>query len=69
MAFAEISETTRARLAGLLDAGLEPANPLDVWGTGSNTEELFAGSLTALAEDPAVAAVALCGPGMQDRPP
>ena len=59
VAFAEISETTRARLAGLLDDGLEPANPLDVWGTGSNTEELFAGSLTALAEDPAVAAVAL----------
>jgi acetate---CoA ligase (ADP-forming) len=59
VAFAEISEATKARLAGLLDAGLEPANPLDVWGTGSDTEELFAGSLAALAGDSAVLAVAL----------
>ncbi len=34
-------------------------NPLDVWGTGADTRELFAGALTALAGDPAVAAVAL----------
>jgi acyl-CoA synthetase (NDP forming) len=59
LAFAEISEATRDRLAGLLDAGLEPANPLDVWGTGSNTAQLFADSLATLAGDPAVLAVAL----------
>jgi acetate---CoA ligase (ADP-forming) len=57
--FAPIAETTKARLAQILDPGLAPANPLDVWGTGANTRALFAGSLIALAEDPSVAAVAL----------
>jgi acetate---CoA ligase (ADP-forming) len=57
--FAAIGEPTRARLAEILDPGLVPANPLDVWGTGAGTRELFAGSLTALADDPSVAAVAL----------
>ena len=57
--FAEIEPATVARLAGLLDPGLVPANPLDVWGTGADTRELFGGSLLALAADPAVQAVAL----------
>jgi acetate---CoA ligase (ADP-forming) len=57
--FAQLSEATRTRLAELLDPGLEPGNPLDVWGTGADTAGLFAGSLTALADDPSVAAVAL----------
>ncbi len=57
--FAEISPATIARLSGLLDPGLIPANPLDVWGTGADTRDLFGGSLLALAEDPAVEAVAL----------
>ena len=57
--FAQLSDATRTRLAGLLDPGLEPGNPLDVWGTGADTAGLFAGSLTALADDPSVAAVAL----------
>jgi acyl-CoA synthetase (NDP forming) len=57
--FAEIGPATTERLAGLLDPGLLPTNPLDVWGTGSDTEGLFTGSLTALAGDPAVAALAL----------
>jgi acyl-CoA synthetase (NDP forming) len=57
--FAEIAPATTERLAGLLDPGLLPTNPLDVWGTGSDTEGLFTGSLTALAGDPAVAALAL----------
>jgi acetate---CoA ligase (ADP-forming) len=57
--FAPIAETTKARLAEILDPGLVPANPLDVWGTGANTRALFAASLIALAEDPSVAAVAL----------
>ncbi len=57
--FAQLSEATRARLADLLDPGLEPGNPLDVWGTGAGTVGLFAGSLAALADDPSVAAVAL----------
>jgi acetate---CoA ligase (ADP-forming) len=57
--FAPISETTRGRLAEILDPGLIPANPLDVWGTGANTRTLFSSSLVCLAEDPSVAAVAL----------
>jgi acetate---CoA ligase (ADP-forming) len=57
--FAEIGPATVAELTGLLDPGLLPANPLDVWGTGADTRELFGGSLLALAKDPAVEAVAL----------
>jgi acyl-CoA synthetase (NDP forming) len=57
--FAPMAETTRARLAEILDPGLVPANPLDVWGTGANTRALFASSLITLAEDTSVAAVAL----------
>jgi acetate---CoA ligase (ADP-forming) len=57
--FAQLSQATTAALAGLLDPGLAPANPLDVWGTGAGTRELFAGSLAALADDPSVDIVAL----------
>jgi acetate---CoA ligase (ADP-forming) len=57
--FAALGPRTRARLAAVLDPGLEPANPLDVWGTGRDTEPLFAECLSALADDEAVAAVAL----------
>jgi acetate---CoA ligase (ADP-forming) len=57
--FAAISEATRARLADLLDPGLTPANPLDVWGTGTDTRSLFTKSLITLAEDPSVDVVAL----------
>jgi len=57
--FAALGEATRRRLADALDPGLEVANPLDLWGTGRDTEQLFASALTALAADPAVGAVAL----------
>ncbi|MGC8470953.1 MAG: acetate--CoA ligase family protein [Acidimicrobiales bacterium] len=57
--FASIGPTTRQRLAELLDPGLEVGNPLDVWGSGHETEDLFAGALLALASDEAVDAVAL----------
>ena len=57
--FAEIGPVTVERLADLLDPGLDPANPLDVWGTGADARDQLAGSLAALAADPAVAAVAL----------
>ena len=57
--FATLSAATTSRLGALLDPGLEVGNPLDVWGTGADTRELFASCLTALADDPAVAAVAL----------
>ncbi len=57
--FAPLAPATEARLAAVLDPALAPANPLDVWGTGRDTEPLFAECLSALAADPAVAAVAL----------
>jgi acetate---CoA ligase (ADP-forming) len=57
--FAAIGEVTKARLADLLDPGLVPTNPLDVWGTGADTRSLFTQSLITLAEDPSVDAVAL----------
>ena len=57
--FAPISEDTRQRLAAVLDPGLEPDNPLDVWGTGRDPEALFTEALSALAADPGVGAVAL----------
>ena len=55
---ATLGETTRERLAALLDPGLTPENPLDLWGTGRETEERIPACLGALADDPAVAAVA-----------
>ncbi|HUJ06805.1 MAG TPA: acetate--CoA ligase family protein [Streptosporangiaceae bacterium] len=57
--FAAISEATTARLADLLDPGLLATNPLDVWGTGASTRELFGGCLVTLAGDDSVDAVAL----------
>ncbi len=57
--FAPLGAATRDRLAAVLDPGLAPGNPLDVWGTGRDTEPLFTECLSALAADPAVAAVAL----------
>jgi acyl-CoA synthetase (NDP forming) len=57
--FAALAASTMERLAGLLDPGLAPGNPLDVWGRGADTRALFASCLTTLAEDPAVSVVAL----------
>jgi acyl-CoA synthetase (NDP forming) len=57
--FAPVSEDTKQRLAAVLDPGLEPGNPLDVWGTGRDAEALFTEALSTLAADPCVGAVAL----------
>lgn len=51
---AAITETTRSRLAAELDEGLDATNPLDVWGEGRDTRELFGACLSAMAEDPEV---------------
>lgn len=55
---ATIGDATRERLTALLDPGLTAENPLDLWGTGRGTEESIPACLGALADDPAVAAVA-----------
>jgi len=57
--FAPIGQTTVGRLAAVLEPGLAPANPLDAWGTGRDAGPLFTECLSALAADPAVAAIAL----------
>ncbi|MFO0996308.1 MAG: acetate--CoA ligase family protein [Alphaproteobacteria bacterium] len=43
---------TTKTLAGLLDPGLEPVNPLDAWGTGHNWEHIFTECFAALVGDP-----------------
>lgn len=55
--FADLADTTRATLSEVLDPGLEPTNPLDLWGRGEDTEELMTVALRALADDPGVAVV------------
>ena len=57
--FAEIGAATSDRLAAVLEEGMSPANPLDVWGTGADTQPLFTECLAALAEDEAVDVTAL----------
>ena len=37
VAFAPLTDKTRTRLTEILDEGLAPTNPLDVWGTGADT--------------------------------
>ena len=48
---ADIGPQTAEKLSGLLEYGLEPVNPTDVWGTGRDWENVFAGTMTALAQD------------------
>ncbi len=57
--YAALGGPTLDRLSGLLDPGLVPGNPLDVWGTGAETRTLFADSMRAMSDDPAVGVVAL----------
>ena len=57
--FAELGSSTLGVIDGLLDEGLFAGNPLDVWGTGADTRELFGACLQAMADDPAVAVAAL----------
>ncbi len=57
--FGPIGEQTARRLAEVLDPGLEPGNPLDMWGASTKAQWQLTESLAALADDPAVGAVAL----------
>ncbi len=57
--FADLGADTLATIAGLLDDGLAPTNPLDVWGTGADTRNLFGACLRAMVDDPAVTVTAL----------
>jgi acyl-CoA synthetase (NDP forming) len=57
--FAELTDHTLATIGGMLDDGLAPTNPLDVWGTGAGTRNLFGSCLRAMADDPGVGVAAL----------
>lgn len=58
--YGQPSPETIARLAARLDPGLPPTNPLDAWGTGRDSEAVFADCLAALAEDPDSALAFFC---------
>jgi acyl-CoA synthetase (NDP forming) len=60
VSFAAISKGTKRKLRERLDAGLEPTNPLDAWGTGKDYEAAMGDMMTALAEDPASACGIFC---------
>ncbi|KRE27718.1 acetyl-CoA synthetase [Mycobacterium sp. Soil538] len=57
--FAALTSRTTETVAALLDDGLAPTNPLDVWGTGADTRNLFGACLRAVVDDPTVAVTAL----------
>jgi len=57
--FADLAAGTLTALGGMLDDGLAPTNPLDVWGTGADTRNLFGACLRAMVADPGVGVTAL----------
>jgi acetate---CoA ligase (ADP-forming) len=57
--FADLTPDTLTAIGDLLDDGLAATNPLDVWGTGADTRNLFGACLRAMVDDPAVAVTAL----------
>lgn len=58
--FAQPGADTLQRLGTILSPALVPDNPLDAWDALEGAQEVFADSLLALHDDPAVAAVGLC---------
>ena len=50
--FAAVSEATEARLAAVLEPGLDPINPLAAWGTGNGADEIYFECVLALDADP-----------------
>ena len=55
VAFAPIGVTTKSVIAAVLDAGLEPNNPLDAWGTGIDFAAKFETCFSALLADDSAA--------------
>jgi acetate---CoA ligase (ADP-forming) len=56
---ADLTDDTLATIGGMLDDGLAPTNPLDVWGTGADTRNLFGACLRAMTGDPGVGVTVL----------
>ncbi len=57
--FTGLADQTLAAIGKQLDEGLAAGNPLDVWGTGADTRDLFGACLQAMVDDPGVAVTAL----------
>ncbi|MCA9863670.1 MAG: acetate--CoA ligase family protein, partial [Thermomicrobiales bacterium] len=57
--WAALGEATLGELAAALEPGLQPGNPLDMWGTGKAWQASYERCLTALTRDPAVGATVL----------
>jgi acyl-CoA synthetase (NDP forming) len=51
------SVATKAELESVLDPGLPAVNPLDAWGTGADSDNVFKRSLRALHDDPGTGAL------------
>lgn len=49
--FGAISDSTEARLQAVLEPGLEPINPLDAWGTGNASGDIYIECSLALDAD------------------
>ncbi len=47
----DIGPDTVRKLAGLLEYGLEPVNPTDVWGSGIEWQNVYTGCMQALVDD------------------
>lgn len=60
VAFAPVSDATRAHIQARLDPGLVAGNPLDAWGTRRDFVASFASCFTDLLADPAAAAGFFC---------
>lgn len=50
--FAPISPATQQKLAGIIESGLAPVNPLDAWGTGNDFGSIYLKAMLALDSDP-----------------
>ena len=61
VALASLANRTAARIRPHLHHALEPANPLDAWGTAANYEDDFEAYFRAMADDPNIAMVVFCG--------
>ena len=59
VSWASLGEATLCEIADALEPGLQPGNPLDMWGTGRAWQASYERCLAALARDPAVGATVL----------
>ena len=57
--WAALGEATLREIASALEPGLQPGNPLDMWGSGKAWQASYERCLTALARDPATGATVL----------